>query len=66
MRVKDGRHIGCSGCAWNEGVARLVNEFGFKDSWRACGYFGYLKLNGVPGERTARCEFWRRDKLKAA
>jgi hypothetical protein len=66
MKGFDGRHKGCSGCAWNDGIARLKNEFGFLEGWRACAYFGYKKLLGLPGERAARCEFWRRDRLKAA
>ena len=33
----------CSGCYWNKGTERLANEFGVKESWRVCGYVGYVK-----------------------
>lgn len=34
----------CKGCAWNSGVERIKNAFGLYESFRNCGYYGYLEM----------------------
>lgn len=65
MIAIDGRHRGCSGCAWNDGVERIKNELGFRDSWLRCGFYGFLPII-FSRDRARRCEFWRREKESKA
>jgi hypothetical protein len=33
----------CLSCSWNEGIARLRNEFGIREPYRKCGFMGYIE-----------------------
>lgn len=34
----------CKGCIWNRGWTKMENNFGIKEPYRICWYFGYFPM----------------------